>query len=256
VWQGRFHGKRAIVTGAASGIGKAAAVRFVREGASVALVDRSDDRLSEVADSIGREGGRALVLPANVGDEREVAAAMQHAVDTWGGLDIVVANAGVQLFGEDDQADRLETEVWERTLRINLTGVFLTCKYGIRVLLETGGGSVICTASPTSLFGFAAGFDAYTASKAGVLGLVRVMANDYARHGIRVNAVIPGFTDTPLVREVMEDEIRRERAYGRIPLGRAGTPEEVAAVMLFLASDEASYCTGAAFVVDGGRTAI
>jgi NAD(P)-dependent dehydrogenase (short-subunit alcohol dehydrogenase family) len=181
---------------------------------------------------------------------------VEHAVDAWGGLDIVVANAGVQLFGEDARADRLDIAVWESTLSINLTGVFLTCKYGIRALLAAGGGNVVCTASPTSLFGFAAGFDAYTASKAGVLGLVRVMANDYARDGIRVNAVIPGFTDTPLVRAVMEDESRRNRAFSNTPLGRAGTPEEVAAVMLFLASDEASYCTGAAFVVDGGRTAI
>jgi NAD(P)-dependent dehydrogenase (short-subunit alcohol dehydrogenase family) len=162
------------------------------------------------------------------------------------------------LFGEagDKPAAELPLERWERTLAVNLTGVFLTCKHGIAALLRAGGGSVTCTASPTGHYGLAPGFTAYSSSKGGVYGLVRVLANDYGRHGIRVNAVIPGFTDTPLVGAVFENpEALRSRLAG-IPLGRPGTPEEIASMMVFVASDEASYATGAAFVVDGGLTAI
>jgi NAD(P)-dependent dehydrogenase (short-subunit alcohol dehydrogenase family) len=139
---------------------------------------------------------------------------------------------------------------------VNLTGVFLTCKHGIAALLRAGGGTVTCTASPTSLFGLAAGFTAYSSSKGGVYALVRVLANDYGRHGIRVNAVIPGFTETPLVEAVFDDPAALESRLASIPLGRPGTAEEVASMMVFVASDEASYATGAAFVVDGGLTAV
>ena len=183
-------------------------------------------------------------------------AAVAEAVARWDGLDTIVANAAIQLFGQDDRADRLAAGVWRKTIDVNLTGIFLACKHGIKAILASGGGSVICTASPTSLYGLAPGFDAYSASKAGVLGLVKVMANDYARLGVRVNAVIPGFTDTPLVRAVMEDNEEFRRLVGTIPLGRPGKPAEVAAVMAFLASDDASYVTGAAWAVDGGMTAI
>jgi NAD(P)-dependent dehydrogenase (short-subunit alcohol dehydrogenase family) len=252
----RLEGKRAIITGAGMGMGRAAAIRFAREGAKVGLIDINEAAVNETAGMIGTEGGEALALVADVAVENRVAAAVGRAVARWGGLDVVVANAAVQLMGQDARIHELDAAVWHKTIAVNLTGVFHTCKHGIRALLAAGGGSVICTASPTSLFGLAPGFDAYTASKAGVLGLVKVMANDYARDGIRVNAVIPGFTDTPLVRQVMENDEWRESLVRTIPLGRPGKPEEVAAMMVFLASDEASYATGGAFMVDGGITAV
>jgi NAD(P)-dependent dehydrogenase (short-subunit alcohol dehydrogenase family) len=253
---GRLEGKRAIITGAGMGMGRATAIRFAQEGAKVGLIDVQEAALRQTAEAITAAGGDALPLVADVAVEDQVARAVAGAVARWGGLDVVVANAAVQLIGQDARVHELDAAVWQKTIDINLTGVFHTCKHGIQALLATGGGSVICTASPTSLFGLAPGYDAYSASKAGVLGLVKVMANDYARDGIRVNAVIPGFTDTPLVRTIMENDEWREGLIRTIPMGRPGTAEEVAAMMLFLASDEAAYATGAAFVVDGGITAI
>lgn len=241
-------GKRALITGAASGIGRAAAARFATEGAAVALLDRNGRGVLEAAAEIG-----ALGLAADVRLEAEIEAAVAEAVDALGGLDILVANAGVQLHGEDDRADRLALEVWERTLRINLTGVFLTCKHGIRALLDVGGGSVVCTSSPTAFAGVAPGYDAYSASKAGVLGLVRAMARDYAPE-VRVNAVVPGFVETALVAPVTRDAEWLTNVLSTVPLGRAGRPDEVAGLIAFVASDACAYATGAAFVLDGGMT--
>jgi NAD(P)-dependent dehydrogenase (short-subunit alcohol dehydrogenase family) len=252
----RLEGKRTIITGAGMGMGRAAAIRFAREGAKVGLIDINEAAVNETSEVIAAEEGEALALVADVAIEDQVAAAVGKAVARWGGLDVVVANAAIQLMGQDARVHELDAAVWQQTIAVNLTGVFHTCKHGIRALLASGGGSVICTASPTSLLGLAPGFDAYTASKAGVLGLVKVMANDYARDGIRVNAVIPGFTDTPMVRPVMENDEWRESLIRTIPMGRPGRPEEVAAMMVFLASEEASYATGGAFFVDGGITAI
>src|SRR5579875_494826 len=253
---GRLVGKRAIITGAGSGMGRAAALRFAREGAKVGLIDINGIAIEEVLAKIVASGGEALPLVADVSSEEQVRQAVDQTVERWGGLDIVVANAGIELVGEDARAHELAKEVWDRTLAVNLTGIFLTCKHGIRALLASGGGSVVCTASPTGLFGSAAGFSAYSASKAGVYGLTRVMANDYARSGIRINAVIPGFTNTPMTKYFMENDQEREALIRSIPLGRPGEADEVASVMLFLASDEASYVTGAAWATDGGMTAV
>ncbi len=252
---GRLENKRAIVTGAGMGIGRAAALKFAREGAKVGLIDLNEAAAEQVAKSIEDQGGEALVLRADVTDEAQVAEAIGSASRHWGGLDVVVANAGVLWANQDNRADRLDVDVWRKVVDINLTGIFITCKHGIRALLETGGGAVVCTASPTGLFGLAPGLDAYSSSKAGVYGLIRVLANDYSKEGIRVNGVIPGYTDTPMNDYVQRPE-GHERIVATIPLGRQGTADEVANVMCFLASDEASYVTGAVWAADGGMTAI
>jgi NAD(P)-dependent dehydrogenase (short-subunit alcohol dehydrogenase family) len=252
--QGRLEGKRAIISGAGAGMGRAAALRFAAEGARVGLLDIDETAAAAVAQEVGDGGGDALVLPTDVTSEEQVQASVGRATDAWGGLDVIVANAGVQLAGQDDRADRLDLAVWQRTIDINLTGIFLVCKHGLRALLANGGGAIVCTASPTGLYGCAPGYDAYSTSKAGVYGLIRVMAADYAAEGIRVNGVVPGYTRTPMTTWVSPDE--HEALVKTIPLGRQGEPEDVASVMLFLASDEAAYVTGAVWAADGGMTAI
>jgi 3-oxoacyl-[acyl-carrier protein] reductase len=252
--RGRLADKRTIITGAASGIGRAAAVRFAEAGARIGLVDVDEGNAAETASAVSNVGGEVLNLVADVTREEEVAATIRRATEAWGGIDVVVANAAVLLAGEDDRVDRLELAVWQRTLNVNLTGTFLTCKHGIRALLAGEGGAVVCTASPTGLYGSAPRISAYSASKAGVYGLIRVMAAAYAREGVRVNGVIPGYTKTPM-NDYVTDEQHRELV-GTVPLGRQGLPEEVAEVMLFLASDEAAYVTGAVWAADGGMTAV
>lgn len=253
---GRLEGKRAIVTGAGAGIGRAAAVKFAEEGARVGCIDRDTAAAADTVAAIGAGGGpEAFALTADVTDEAQVEAVVAEAERAFGGLDTVVANAGILLADRDDRADRLDAEVWRHVIDVNLTGVFLACKHGIRALLRGSGGVVVCTASPTGLYGLAPGLDAYSSSKAGVYGLIRVLANDYASEGIRVNGVIPGYTDTPMNDYVQHPE-GHDKIVSTIPLGRQGTAAEVANVMAFLACDEASYVTGAVWAADGGMTAI
>lgn len=252
----RFAGRRAVVTGASAGIGRATALRLAAEGAKVGLVARGREQLDVVASEIAAAGGEALALIADSSVEPEIAAAMDAAARKWGGLDIVVSNAGIELLGQDDRVDRLDRAIWDRLITTNLTGQFLACKHGARHLLAAGGGAIVCLGSNCAYLGMATNEPAYSASKGGVLAMMKVMAIDYARLNIRVNMVVPGFIDTPMNAPVMRDS--KELAYwsNQIPIGRAGTAEECAAAILWLASDDASYCIGTTLVIDGGQSSI
>jgi NAD(P)-dependent dehydrogenase (short-subunit alcohol dehydrogenase family) len=255
--EGLLAGKRAVVTGAGSGIGRETARICAREGARVGVLDIDVPAANDTVARITAEHGDwvALALPADLRAEDQVAASIARVREEWGGLDVVIGCAGVQLAGEDDRADRLDLEVWQRTIDINLTGMFLIAKHGIRELLRGGsGGSVVLTCSPTGQFGCAPGYDAYSTSKAGVYGLVRVLAADYGAEGIRVNGVVPGYTRSPMTAWVSPEE--HEQLLTTIPLGRAGEPTEVGEVIAFLASDRTPYTTGGVWAADGGMTAI
>jgi len=252
----RFKGKRAIITGASKGIGRATALRLAQEGGVVSLISRGQAGLDEVAQQIHRAGGQAFTFSADVSQEDSLGAAMSGAARAMGGVDIVVSNAGIELPFEDSMADSLPVEVWKRIIDTNLTGQFLTSKHGIQHLLENKGGALVMVGSPCGEKGFCFKEHAYSASKGGILSLMRVMAIDYAPHNIRVNACIPGFIDTPMNAHVMGDAELLETWTSMIPLKRPGTAEETAAVILFLASDEASYVLGSAFAVDGGQLAM
>jgi NAD(P)-dependent dehydrogenase (short-subunit alcohol dehydrogenase family) len=249
--QGRLAGKRALITGAASGIGRATALRFATEGAQVALVDVNAKGLDELARLVAGAGHIPLV--ADVAEEEQVRRAFERAETLLGGLDVAIANAAVHFGDRMARVHEFDLDAWTRTLTVNLTGVFLTCKHAIPALLRAGGGSIVCTGSPNGLRGQAK-LCAYSASKGGVMALVRVLAAEYAADRIRVNCVVPGFTATPFVQALVEDPVASRPVLERIPLGRPGLPEEVASMMLFLASDDSTYVTGATLAVDGGRT--
>ena len=248
----RLRGRTALVTGAGSGIGTRVASRFADEGARVVFTDRDQAAAARAA----RPHRDALALHLDVCDEDSVADAFGECARRGYHLDVVVANAGIQLFGQDAPVADLDLDVWNRTIAVNLTGAFLTVKYGVRALLTAGGGSLIITGSPTGLNGEGKNFTAYSSSKAGMHGMARAVAAAYADRGIRVNTVVPGYTETPLVAAISGDDNDRAAIVSRIPLGRPGRPEDVEGIMVYLASDESSYATGAIFRVDGGMTTL
>jgi NAD(P)-dependent dehydrogenase (short-subunit alcohol dehydrogenase family) len=253
---GRLSGKRAVISGAASGIGRAVAQRFAAEGCTLLLLDRNKSGLEETVAGMASAADHLLAV-ADVSNEDEVARSIEQANAAWGGLDIVVSVAGIELIGSDACVHELDLAHWQRTIDVNLTGTFLVCKHGVRAILLGGkGGSVILTGSPTGLLGIAPDEHAYSASKAGTHGLMRAMAAGYAQSAIRVNSVIPGFIDTPINAPVMASPETVAALCQVIPMRRPGRAEEVASAYVWLASDEASYVTGAFFTADGGQTAV
>jgi NAD(P)-dependent dehydrogenase (short-subunit alcohol dehydrogenase family) len=240
---GRLDGKVCVITGAASGIGAEAARLFAEEGARVVAVDVDP----------GAEG--ELALQADVTDEEQVRGVYERARGELGRIDVLFNNAGIS---PTDDASVLETtvEAWQHVQDVNLRGVFLCCKHGIPHLLEGGGGSVINTASFVALMGAAVSQISYTASKGGVLSLSRELGVEFARRGVRVNALCPGPVNTPLLQELFASEPEKaQRRLVHLPMGRFAEVREVAQVALFLASDESSYVTASSFLVDGGLSA-
>ncbi len=249
---GRLEGKVAVITAAGSGIGAAAARRFARERASVVIADLSGRRAAEVAEAIGAEGGNARWLKMDASDPEGVQAAIRLAVDTWGRLDVMFNNAGL---GSVEPLEAMSLETWNRIIAVTLTSAFLGIKHSIPVMRGQGGGSIVNTASISGTAGDY-GMSAYNAAKAGVINLARAAALENAKHRIRVNCVCPGAINTRVSQVLGGDDVEGfKRRLGQNPTGRMGEPEEIANAALFLASDEASFVTGAALVVDGGLTA-
>lgn len=251
---GRLENKVALITGGASGMGMVASQLFSSEGAKVVLTDVSDGVGEQVAEKIRAAGGEATYVHADVSSESDAEAMVEAAVETYGGLTILYNNAGVML-DDDGSVHSTDEAIWERTLAINVMGVAHGCKYGIPAMIESGGGSVINVASFVAWMGAATSQTAYTASKGAVLAMTREMAVEYARKGVRCNALCPGPIDTPLLAELLSDPDRRQRRFVHIPMGRLGQAEELASAALFLASDDSSYMTGTSLIVDGGITA-
>ncbi len=245
--------KVAIVTGAASGIGADSARLFASEGATVLCVDRDHHGANAVANEITAAGGRAKALTVDISSEDEVRRMVDTTVEEFGRLDVLFNNAGVML-PEDGDAEETGEEVWDKTFAINVKGVWLGCKYGIPAMRDTGGGSIINTASFVALVGAATAQLAYTASKGAVLSMTRELAVIHARENIRVNALCPGPLETKLLMDFLDTEEKKQRRLVHVPMGRFGQAEEMAKAALFLASDDSSYMTGASFVVDGGLT--
>jgi NAD(P)-dependent dehydrogenase (short-subunit alcohol dehydrogenase family) len=252
----RLAGKVALITGAASGIGRATAYLFAREGAKVAAADIDAAGAELTATTIQAEGGQAVPIAGDVSVARDAEAMVQATLTAYGGLSILFNNAGIFRHGTVVETDE---ELWNRVLAVNLTGVFLVSKYALPHMIAGGGGAVINTSSTAGLTAFYHQA-AYDASKGGVVMLTKQMALDYARYNIRVNCLIPGLVDTAQSRGAMADlgdDSRAEEMWASItgPIGRVGTADDLAQAALFLASDDSSYMTGAPLIVDGGKLA-
>ena len=239
----KLEGKTALITGAGKGIGRAIALRFAGEGASVVIAEIDEAAGRAVAEEITSAGGKALFVKTNVTQEEQVKEAIGSAVASFGRLNVLVNNAGI---GRGD---------WQAVIDINLNGVYYGCRHGAEAIAAAGGGVIINLSSIFGLVGGGIGIEPYVATKHAVLGLTREFALAYAARGVRVNCVNPGFIATEMVREVTESPELRQLVEGQTPMGRLGRPEEVASAALFLASDDSSFMTGAPLVIDGGWTA-
>lgn len=243
----RLAGKVAVVTGGASGIGLATARRFAAEGARVVIADRDEAAGTAAAESVD-----GLFVAVDVTDEAQVNALFDAAYEAYGSVDIAFNNAGISP-PEDDSIETTELPAWEKVQDVNLKSVYLCCRAALRYMTKQGSGSIINTASFVAVLGSATSQISYTASKGGVLAMSRELGVQFARQGIRVNALCPGPVNTPLLQELFaKDPVRAQRRLVHIPIGRFAEPEELAAAVAFLASDDSSFITGSTFLVDGG----
>lgn len=250
----RLAGKVALITGAGSGIGRETALLFAREGAQVVVADLDEASGERTAREVTQAGGRCVSVRADVSKVEDARAMVEAAEREFGGLHVLMNNAGISHIDDNGAVDT-EESVWDLTMRVNLKGPFLGCKFGIPALQRSGGGSIINIASFVAVLGAATPQLAYTASKGGVLAMSRELAVIHARQNIRVNALCPGPLRTELLMKYLDTEEKRQRRLVHIPMGRFGEAEEIARAALWLASDESSFTTGATFLVDGGITA-
>jgi len=251
---GCLEGRTALITGAVSGIGREAALLFADEGACGVVCEKNESAGLHTTDLIEKTGGRAIFVLADVSKSDDVRDAVASCMSLTGGLHVLFNNAGIFPDRDGSPVDTPE-EVWEQVIDVNLKGVFLGCKHGIPAMLHSGGGSIINTASFVAVMGAATSQIAYTASKGGVLAMTREIAVEYARQGLRANALCPGPVNTPLLEEFLSDPAARARRLVHVPMGRLAEPSEIARAALFLASPQSSYVNGATFLVDGGITA-
>lgn len=249
----RLDGKVALITGAGGGIGRETCLLFTREGAKVVAVDVAEEPGRETERQVREAGGHARFLAADVSRMQDCRAMVEFAERTFGALHIAFNNAGVMLDGDGD-AESTGEEIWQRTLAINLTGVYLGCKFEVPALRRAGGGSIINTGSFVASMGAATPQLAYTASKGGVVALSRELAAVHARESIRVNSLCPGPLRTKLLMDFLDTDAKRNRRLVHVPMGRFGEAAEMARAALFLASDDSSYITGSELMVDGGIT--
>ena len=249
----RLQDKVVIITGGTEGIGLAAAEIFVQEGAKVTLAARNEERGQEVADRLSAPGRRVHFLKTDVANAGNVRTLMEATFEEHGRLDVLYNNAAVFWPAEDAQITELDEELWDRVIAINLTGTFLCTKYAVPAMQRSGGGSIISTSSTGGILGL--GNTAYGAAKAGVVSLMKNVATQYGKDGIRANTIVPGVTETPMVEALFADPELRRQWIDATPVGRFGRPADVAMLALFLASDESAYVSGAEYLVDGGFSA-
>jgi NAD(P)-dependent dehydrogenase (short-subunit alcohol dehydrogenase family) len=249
---GRIEGRVAVVTGGCSGIGLATVRRFAAEGAKLVIGDLDDDRGAQIVDELASTGAAATYVHVDVTDKDQVDALFGTAKETYGSVDIAFNNAGISP-PEDDSILDTELEAWRRVQEVNLTSVYLCCKAALPHMLEQQRGSIINTASFVAVMGAATSQISYSASKGGVLSMSRELGVQFARQGVRVNALCPGPVNTPMLKELFAtDPERAARRLVHAPMGRFGEPEEIASAVLFLASDDSSFVTASQFLVDGG----